>query len=148
MTWLAFIAGASTLQLVAGTAGITPLEEIQMSILLDPLSLIILFFNSVEKDLLNWTGDMSLLTCFGLFVNLSTTWYHYHPPHSVSGLRYYNPRNNIASTVKVQQVNLYLIALASSYNNQGVVVQVKPIVHKMWWPRQFSLEWVVIWPLT
>jgi hypothetical protein len=147
MSWLAFITGASALRLVAGAAATTPLEEIRTSLSLDPLSLITLFFDSAEKDLLDRTGDMSLLTCFGLFVNPSTTWYHYHPPHSVSGLRYYNPGNKITSTIEVQQVNSYLVALASSFKNEGVVVRVKPILRKMWWPRQFSLEWVVIRPL-
>lgn len=123
-----------------------PLKEISTSLSLDPLSLITLFFDSAEKDLLDRTGDMSLLTCFGLFVNPSTTWYHYHPPHAVSGLRYYNPRAKITSTIEVQQVNSYLVALASSLKEVGVVVWVKPMQRKLWWPTKFSFEWAIIRP--
>jgi hypothetical protein len=147
ISWLEFVTIASTLPLTAGAATSTPMKEIQTSLSLDPLSLITLFFDSAEKDLLDRTGDMSLLTCFGLFVNPSTTWYHYHPPHAVSGLRYYNPQTKITSTIEVQQVNSYLVALASSLKGVGVVVRVKPIQHKIWWPTAFSVEWGVIRPL-
>jgi hypothetical protein len=123
-----------------------PLPEVNSSVNLDPISLITLFFDSAEKDLLDRTGDMTLLACFGLFVNPSTTWYQYTPPHTASGLRYYNPRAHITSMVEVQQVNSYLISIASDLKDCGAVVWVKPLHHKHWWPSSFSLEWMVIRP--
>jgi hypothetical protein len=123
-----------------------PLQELNTSVNLDPISLITLFFDSAEKDLLDRTGDMTLLACFGLFVNPSTTWYQYTPPHTASGLRYYNPREHITSMVEVQQVNSYLVSIASDLKDCGVVVWVKPLRHKHWWPRVFSLEWMIIRP--
>ena len=139
---------ASAFPLTAGVDTTPPLKQIQTSLSLDPLSLITLFFDSAEKDLLDRTGDMSLLTCIGLFVNPSTTWYHYHPPHAVSGLRYYNPKTKITSTIEVQQVNAYLVAVASSLKGVGVVIWVKPIERKMWWPPEFFVEWGIIRPLS
>lgn len=91
---------------------------------------------------------MSLLTCFGLFVNPSTTWYHYHPPHSVAGLRYYNPAAKITSTIDVQQVNSYLVALANPLKKGGFIIWVRPIETKIWWPPLFSFEWMVIRPVS
>jgi hypothetical protein len=123
-----------------------PLHEIKTSVSLDPISLITLFFDSAEKDLIDRTGDMTLLACFGLFVNPSTTWYQYQPPHAVSGLRYFNPGEKISSTVEVQQVNSYLVSLAGTLKDCGVIVWVHHLPHKYRWPTRFSLEWMVIRP--
>jgi hypothetical protein len=139
--------GMTTLP-VAAAAASGPLKEIQTTVSLDPISLITLFFDSAEKDLLDRTGDMTLLSCFGLFVNPSTTWYHYHPPHALSGLRYYNPKAKITSTIEVLQVNSFLVALAAPLRETGVVVWVKPIRRRLWWPQTFSFEWMVIRPLS
>jgi hypothetical protein len=140
---LALVLCMSAFPKVAASA---PLHELNTSVNLDPISLITLFFDSAEKDLIDRTGDMTLLACFGLFVNPSTTWYQYTPPHTASGLRYYNPRAHITSMVEVQQVNSYLVSIASELNDCGAVVWVKPLHHKHWWPRAFSLEWMIIRP--
>ena len=83
---------------------------------------------------------MAFLTGIGLFVNPSTTWYHYHPAHAVSGLRYYNSKTKITSTTEVQQVNAYLVSVASSLKGVGVVIWVKLIQRKMWWLPEFFVE--------
>jgi hypothetical protein len=138
--------GMTVLPVAAAASG--PLKELQTAVSLDPISLITLFFDSAEKDLLDRTGDMTLVSCIGLFVNPSTTWYHYHPPHALSGLRYYNPKAKITSIIEVLQVNSFLVALAAPLRETGVVVWVKPIPRRLWWPQTFSFEWMVIRPLS
>lgn len=114
---------------------------------LDPISLITLFFDSPEKDILNKTGDMTLLTCFGLFVNPSTMWSEYRTLHPGQGITYYNPGKKITSTVEIQQVNNYLTAVAEGRRNCGVVVNMKPLERRSWFPHTLSWEWAILRPL-
>jgi hypothetical protein len=121
-------------------------SELNSKISLDPVSLITLFFDSAEKDLLDRTGDMTLLSCFGLFVHPRTVWNEYVMLHPSAGLTYYNPEKVITSTVEVRQVNAYLTALASKHRDCGIVVRVKPLDKKCWWPNTPTREWLVFRP--
>lgn len=113
---------------------------------LDPISLITLFFDSPEKESMNKTGDMTLLTCLGLFVNPSTMWSEYQTLHPGQGITYYNPQKKITSTIEIQQVNNYLTALAEGRRNCGLVVDLKPSQGNLWWARSASWEWHILRP--
>src|SRR5208282_5773439 len=119
------------------------LPAIQSTISLDPVSLITLFFDASEKELMRRSGDMSLLSCFGLFANPTTAWSEYGILYPGQGVRYYNPNLGLQSTVEVAQVHNYITLLARGRNNMGLVVQLKPKTGR----RRASLEWMVIRPL-
>jgi len=123
------------------------LGQVESKMTLDPVSLLTLFLDSAEKALLDRTGDMTLLSCFGLFVHPNTAWNEYQLLQPGTGLTYYNPQKKITSSIEVRQVNAYLIALASDYRETGLIVKVTPSDTSRWWPHSFSVEWMVIRPL-
>ena len=120
------------------------IPEISSTVSLDPVSLITMFFDAPEKELIKRSGDMSRFCCFGLFVNPTTAWVEYGTLYPYEGVRYYNPKRSLTSTVEVAQVHNYVIRLANRRQNCGIIVQLSP--RKSRTPP--SLEWLVIRPLT
>jgi hypothetical protein len=114
-------------------------QNINSSLLFDPISLITLFLDSPEKDLLARTGDLNLLSCFGLFVNPSTVWREYGTMSPDQGLRYYVPDAMITSTIEVAQVHEFLLRLACGRKNCGIIIQLQPSSKVSLWK---SSPWV------
>ena len=116
---------------------------------LDPVSLITLFFDEPEKELLNKSGDLTLLSGFGLFVNPSSLWNEYRILLPGQGLEYYNPGKHIRSTIENQQVNLFLTALGNGYKNRGIIIDLYPLTgqRSLWWPKHLGWEWWLLRPL-
>ena len=92
----------------------------------DPVSLITLFFDSAEKDLVARSGDLNIVSWFGLFVNPTTVWCEYGTMYPGQGLRYYVPDIMLTSTVEVAQVHEFLLRLALGRRNCGIVMNLKP----------------------
>ncbi|EGN98187.1 hypothetical protein SERLA73DRAFT_161075 [Serpula lacrymans var. lacrymans S7.3] len=128
-------------------AASSPLGQIYTQAPLDPISLITLFFDDPEKDMLDRKGDMTLLTCFGLFANPATVWREYYSLHIGQGLQYFNPLQSITSTVEVGQVHRYLMSLSGGYDKTGMVVRLKQLKKRQWLPTSFSWEYCVIRPV-
>lgn len=117
---------------------------------LDPVSLITLFFDEPEKDLLTISGDLTLLSGFGLFVNPTTLWNEYRKLNPGEGLEYYNPTAKIRSYIESHQVNKFIIALGEGHRNCGVIVDLYSLQgnrKRLWWPARFSWEWWILRPL-
>jgi hypothetical protein len=119
------------------------LPEINTNVSLDPVSLITLFFDDAEKDLVRRSGDLTLLSCLGLFVNPTTAWSEYGSLYPGQGVRYYNPRRQLTSTVEVTQVHNYITKLADDRENTGIIITL--------YPRRRciipTVEWLLIRPL-
>ena len=116
-----------------------PLQNINSPLSFDPVSLITLFFDSAEKDLVARSGDLNLLSWFGLFVNPSTVWCEYGSLYPDQGLRYYVPDAMITSTIEVAQVHEFLIRLAGGRKNCGMIVRLEPSSQLSSWK---SSPWV------
>ena len=120
------------------------LSGISSSISLDPVSLLTLFFDAPEKELTKQTGDVNYLTFFGLFVNPTTVWGEYGALYPGQGVRYYNPKMRLTSTVEIAQVNDYIVQLANGRRNEGLIVSLSERqLHAI-----YSIDWVVIRPVT
>jgi hypothetical protein len=102
------------------------LQNINSSLSFDPVSLITLFFDSAEKDLVARSGDLNLLSWFGLFVNPSTVWCEYGTMYPDQGLRYYVPDAMLTSTIEIAQVHEFLLRLAGGRKNCGIVIRLQP----------------------
>ena len=87
----------------------------------DPASLITLFFDSGEKDLVARSGDLNLLSWFDLFVNPSTVWCEYGAMYPDQGLRYYVPDSIFTSTIEVIPVHEFLLRLGPGRKNCGII---------------------------
>lgn len=120
------------------------LPPITSSISLDPVGLLTLFFDAPEKELMKRSGDMNYLTFFGLFVNPTTVWGEYGALYPGQGVRYYNPKMGLTSTVEVAQVNDYIVQLANGRRNEGLIVSLSE--PKEW--AKNSFDWMVIRPMT
>ena len=105
----------------------------------DPVSLITLFFDSAEKDLVARSGDLNLLSWFGLFVNPSTVWCEYGTMYPDQGLRYYVPDAMLTSTIEVAQVHEFLLRIAGGRKNCGIIIRLQPSSHLSSWK---SSSWV------
>ena len=105
----------------------------------DPVSLITLFFDSAEKDLVARSGDLNLLSWFGLFVNPSTVWCEYGAMYPDQGLRYYVPDAMLTSTTEVAQVHEFLLRIAGGRKNCGIIIRLQPSSHLSSWK---SSSWV------
>jgi hypothetical protein len=118
------------------------LPELPLSISLDPISLITLFLDDAEKDLMYRSGDMTWLCCFGLFANPTTAWIEYGTLPPGYGVRYYNPLRGLTSTIEVAHVNRFVTKLAGGLENAGLIVKLLP--------RRASTvsspEWVIVRP--
>lgn len=119
------------------------LPAIKSNFSLDPVSLITLFLDSSEKELMHRSGDLNFLSFFGLFANPTTAWLEYGSLFPGQGIRYYNPQRRLTSTVEVARVNDYLIRLSGRRRNAGLVVDLSLAKHSFSW----SIEWMVIRPL-
>jgi len=115
------------------------LQNINSPLSFDPVSLITLFFDSAEKDLVARSGDLNLLSWFGLFANPSTVWCEYGTMYPDQGLRYYVPDAMLTSTIEVAQVHEFLLRLASGRKNCGIVIRLQPSSHFSSWK---SSPWV------
>ena len=102
------------------------LRNIKSSLSFDPVSFITLFLDSAEKNLVARTGDLNLLSWFGLFANPSTVWCEYGTMYPDQGLRYYVPDAMLTSTIEVAQVHEFLLRLSSGRKNCGIVIRLKP----------------------
>jgi len=102
------------------------LQNINSPLSFDPVSLITLFFDSAEKDLVARSGDLNLLSWFGLFANPSTVWCEYGTMYPDQGLRYYVPDAMLTSTIEVAQVHQFLLRLASGRKNCGITIRLQP----------------------
>ena len=119
------------------------LPELTSTISLDPVSLITLFFDAPEKELMRRSGDMTWVCCLGLFVNPTTTWTEYGTLYPGQGVRYYNPERKLTSTIEVEQVHNYITRLADGRKEIGITVT----LHPRSTPRLLSVDWVLIRPL-
>ena len=118
------------------------LQNIDNHLSFDPVSLIItLFLGSPERDLVARTGDLNLLSWFGLFVNPSTVWHEYGAMHPDQGLRYYVPDSMLTSTIEVAQVHKFLLRLARGRRNCGITIRLQPSTQLSSWK---SSPWVWI----
>ena len=88
----------------------------------NPVSLITLFFDSAEKDIVARSGDLNLLSWFGLFVNPSTVCCDYGTMYPDQGLRHYVPDAMLTSTIEVAQVHEFLLRLAGGRKNCGIII--------------------------
>jgi hypothetical protein len=120
------------------------LPALPLTISLDPVSIITLFLDDAEKDLVNRSGDLTWLCCFGLFANPTTAWIEYGTLPPGHGVRYYNPRLHFTSTIEVAHVNGYVTKLADGRENAGLTVR----LHPQRAPTLPSAEWLIIRPLT
>jgi len=109
------------------------LQNIITPLSFDPISLITLFFDSAEKDLVARSGDLNILSWFGLFVNPTTVWCEYGAMYPDQGLRYYLPDQMLTSTVEVAQVHDFLLRLARGRRNCGIVIKLKPSSQSSSW---------------
>ena len=118
------------------------LPELQSTISLDPVSLITLFLDAPEKELIHRSGDLTVLSCLGLFANPTTAWGEYGTLYPGQGVRYYNPERCLTSTIEVAQVHNYLTRLANGYKDIGIVVDLSLKKKSC----SMSFEWVIIRP--
>ena len=118
------------------------LPELPLSISLDPVSLITLFLDDAEKDLMHRSGDMTWLCCFGLFANPTTAWIEYGTLPPGHGVRYYNPLRSLTSTIEVTHVNSFVTKLAGALENTALTVK---LVHRHA-PTVASAEWLIVRP--
>ena len=118
-------------------------QNINSPISFDPvLSLIAtLFLDSPEKDLVARTGDLNLISWFGLFVNPTTVWREYGAMYPDQGLRYYVPDAMLTSTIEVAQVHEFLLRLARGRRNCGITIRLQPSTQLSSWK---SSPWVWI----
>ena len=105
----------------------------------NPVSLITLFFDSAEKDLVARSGDLNLLSWFGLFVNPSTVCCDYGTMYPDQGLRHYVPDAMLTSTIEVAQVHEFLLRLAGGRKNCGIIIRLQPSSQLSSWK---SSPWV------
>lgn len=126
-----------------------PLREIISDLDLDPVSLITLFFDEPEKELLDKSGDLTLLSGLGLFVNPSTLWNEYKTLLPGQGLEYYNPGKSIKSSIESHQVNTFIVTLGNGHRNKGLIVDLYalPGRRSLWFPKDPSWEWWLLRPL-
>lgn len=110
---------------------------------LDPVSLITLFFDAPEKELLARSGDFTLLSCLGLFVNPTTAWNEYGTLYPGEGIAYYNPQRSLTSTVEIRHVHNYITRLSDGRRNQGLAVRLYPRKRAI----EATFEWAFIRPL-
>jgi hypothetical protein len=115
------------------------LQNINGLLSFDPVSLITLFLDLAEKDLVARTGDLNLLSWFGLFVNPSTVWREYGTLYPDQGLRYYVPDAMLTSTIEVAQVHEFLRRLACGRRNCGIIIRLQPSSQLSSWK---SSPWV------
>lgn len=120
------------------------LPELPLSISLDPVSLVTLFFDDAEKDLMHRSSDMTWLCCFGLFANPNTAWIEYGTLPPGHGVRYYNPQRGLTSTVEVAHVNSYIAKLADGRQDIGLIVRLTPQHPSV---EDSTAEWIIIRPL-
>jgi len=120
------------------------LEEVPLNISLDPISLITLFLDDAEKDLMYRSGDLTWLCCFGLFANPETAWIEYGGLAPGDGVRYYNPERMLTSTVEVRHVSDYVNRLAEGRQDTSLMVK---LVRNRSRFGPMSIEWLAIRPL-
>ena len=118
------------------------LPELPLSISLDPVSLITLFLDDAEKDLMHRSGDMTWLCCFGLFANPTTAWIEYGTLPPGHGVRYYNPLRGLTSTVEVTHVNSFIAKLAGGLENAALIAKLDPQRVS----TVGSAEWLIVRP--
>ena len=110
---------------------------------LDPVSLITLFFDSPEKELICRSPDLRLLSCFGLFANPTTAWGEYGTLRPGEGIRYYNPQRELTSTIEIAHVNDYLTRLSAGRKDVGITVTLQLPRTKSLRP---SVNWAIVRP--
>jgi hypothetical protein len=120
------------------------LPAINSSVSLDPVSLITLFFDAAEKALIERSGDLTVTACAGLFVNPTTAWSEYGTLYPGEGVRYYNPKRTLTSTVEIAQVHKFVTRLAVGRKNVGFIVNLYPRKRVL----ALSFSWLVIRPFT
>lgn len=120
------------------------LPAINSTISLDPVSLVTLFFDAAEKALIERSGDLTVTACAGLFVNPTTAWSEYGTLYPGEGVRYYNPKRTLTSTVEIAQVHKFVTRLAVGRNNVGLIVKLYPRKRVL----ALSSSWLVIRPFT
>jgi hypothetical protein len=120
------------------------LADLPLSISLDPVSLITLFLDDAEKDLMHRSSDMTWVCCFGLFANPTTAWIEYGTLPPGQGLRYYNPQRGLTSTIEIGQVNSCVAQFADGRRDAGLIVR---LTHQRPSIYDSTAEWLIIRPL-
>lgn len=120
------------------------LPQLNWGISLDPVGLITLFLDHPEKEIMAQSPDMSYFACIGLFANPTTAWSEYGTLYPGAGIKYYNPKHHLTSTVEVAHVNNYLLRFANGRQDVGVIINLLPLSKAH---PPFHYEWTVIRPL-